>query len=280
MSKAAALPLFGDAYMADTMHLTLEEHGAYLRLLMLAWRTPDCSLPNDDNRLARMLGISSQRWKKLRPAVMDFWTLENGVWTQKRLKKERIYVAEKSKKNSENAKARWEQVPENIENDECDRTSERICQTDAPPPPPIDKEPKGSSSDNAKKSSRGTRLAEGWKPSKLPKEILLLAEAWPAGVYKRTLDEFRDYWTALPGNRALKLDWDKTWHNRIRDRHEFVMRGQRHGNGSNGTPTPKSGTTGEAARRLRERFAAQERSQDELFGITDGEGQRLALPAS
>lgn len=135
-SDAPAIPLFGDAYMADTMHLTLEEHGAYLRLLMLAWRTPDCSLPNDDARIARMLGISGQRWRKIRPAVMDFWTLEDGRWSQKRLKKERLFVAQKSKKNSENAKARWAQDAENKQSDECERISERICQNDAPPPPP------------------------------------------------------------------------------------------------------------------------------------------------
>lgn len=106
-SDAPAIPLFGDAYMADTMHLTLEEHGAYLRLLMLAWRTPDCSLPNDDARIARMLGISGQRWRKIRPAVMDFWTLEDGRWSQKRLKKEREYVASKKKSQSKNAAVKW-----------------------------------------------------------------------------------------------------------------------------------------------------------------------------
>lgn len=137
MSKAAALPLFGDAYMADTMHLTLEEHGAYLRLLMLAWRTPDCSLPNDDKRIARMLGVGAQKWKKIRPAVMAFWTIENGMWTQKRLKKERKYVQEKSQKNAENAKARWEQVAENKQDGSCERICETPCENDAPPPPPL-----------------------------------------------------------------------------------------------------------------------------------------------
>jgi hypothetical protein len=83
-----------------------------------------------------MLGISGQRWRKLKPVVMAFWVLEEGMWTQKRLKKERLFVAQKSKKNSENAKARWAQDAENKQSDECERISERICQNDAPPPPP------------------------------------------------------------------------------------------------------------------------------------------------
>jgi hypothetical protein len=30
-------------------------------------------------------------------------------------------------------------------------------------------------------------------------------------------DEFRDYWEAEAGPRAVKLDWVKTWHNRVRE---------------------------------------------------------------
>jgi hypothetical protein len=30
-------------------------------------------------------------------------------------------------------------------------------------------------------------------------------------------DEFRDYWSAEAGSRAAKLDWIKTWHNRVRE---------------------------------------------------------------
>lgn len=50
-------------------------------------------------------------------------------------------------------------------------------------------------------------------------------------------------------------------------------------NGSSATPIPKLGTSGPAAARLRERFAAQAVGQDELFGIAGDGGQRLVLPA-
>ncbi len=131
--KPQAMPLFADAYMADTMHLTLEEHGAYLRLLMLAWRTEDCTLPNDDKRLCRMLGINGPKWKKLKPVVMDFWTLDGDRWNQKRLKKERFYVENKCKKNAENIKGRWSQVTEKAQSGAYDGG----YQIDTPPPPPL-----------------------------------------------------------------------------------------------------------------------------------------------
>lgn len=135
MPAAPAIPLFGDSYLADTRHLRLEEHGAYLQLLMIAWRSDGCSLPNDDKRLAQMLGIPASRWTKLKPSVMSFWRLENGCWTQARLSKERKFVDEKRTKNKQAADHRWSnQTIENKEGDGCERITERSCERNAPPP--------------------------------------------------------------------------------------------------------------------------------------------------
>ncbi len=139
MTAAPALPLFGDAYMADTRHLSLEEHGAYLSLLLIAWRTAGCCLPANDKRLAQMLGISAARWGKLKPTVMAFWTIENGSWVQRRLAKERAFVEEKRAKNRASANTRWNTQPiENKESGRCERSSER----NAPPPTPKKEEEK------------------------------------------------------------------------------------------------------------------------------------------
>src|SRR5690349_9296686 len=69
------LPLWTDSYLNDTRGLSIEEHGAYLMLLMLAWRTVGGVIPNDDTRICRMLGITARKWAKLKPVVMSFWTL-------------------------------------------------------------------------------------------------------------------------------------------------------------------------------------------------------------
>ena len=111
MKAPAALPIFGDAYLADTQHLTLEEHGAYFKLLLCAWRTQACELPGDDKRLATMLGVSAGKWAKLKPAVMAFWTPTSTGWEQKRLTKERRFVDEKRAKNILAAEASWPRKP-------------------------------------------------------------------------------------------------------------------------------------------------------------------------
>lgn len=140
MAEFPALPLWTDAYLGDTAHLTNEEHGVYLRLLMFAWRSPDCCLPDDDRRLAIMTGMTDKKWRAIRPVIAAFWTIGNGTWTQKRLTKERDFVKGKSEKNRDAAKARWNGKPLKT-NDTSDANAmpahmPEPCQTDAPTPIP------------------------------------------------------------------------------------------------------------------------------------------------
>ena len=58
MTDLPFLPFWPDAYLADTMHLSLEEHGCYLKMLMISWRSPDCRIDADDARIATMLGVT------------------------------------------------------------------------------------------------------------------------------------------------------------------------------------------------------------------------------
>jgi len=105
MAQFPSLPLWTDSYLADTMHLDCMESGAYLHLLIAAWRSPDCMLPDDDKRLARFAKCSSRQWTKIKPAVMAFWTLSEHKWSQKRLLKERFYVTAKREQQSQAGKA-------------------------------------------------------------------------------------------------------------------------------------------------------------------------------
>jgi uncharacterized protein YdaU (DUF1376 family) len=89
MSEFPSLPLFTDAFIADTGHLTATETGAYLMLLMVAWRSPECCLPDDDAKLGRWARVDPRIWSRIKPKVMEFWALADGRWTQKRLTSER-----------------------------------------------------------------------------------------------------------------------------------------------------------------------------------------------
>lgn len=98
--------------MADTRHLTATQHGAYLLLLMTAWRSPDCALPDDDMFLSRCAALDIRNWKKIKPIIMAFWKLSpDSKWRQSRLLDERKYAESVSEKKSQAGKAnalkRW-----------------------------------------------------------------------------------------------------------------------------------------------------------------------------
>jgi uncharacterized protein YdaU (DUF1376 family) len=93
--KPSHIPLFVDSYLADTTHLTTEQHGAYMLLLMAAWRTADCTLPHDERRLALLAGVTVARWRVIGPTIMEMWTCEGGRCRQKRLAHEWDYVQRK-----------------------------------------------------------------------------------------------------------------------------------------------------------------------------------------
>lgn len=105
--KPSHIPLFPDAYLRDTTHLTTEEHGAYFLLLMAAWGTEDCSLPNDEKRLAALAKLPVARWRKIAPTVLEFWTIDRGRLSQKRLRQEWQFVNERRAKRKDAAQVRW-----------------------------------------------------------------------------------------------------------------------------------------------------------------------------
>lgn len=96
MAQFPALPLWTDALLGDTQHLSMGEFGAYILTLIVAWRDPDCSLPNDDLILARITR-AGRHWARVKQNVLGFWTLgADNRLRQKRLSAERLKVQERS----------------------------------------------------------------------------------------------------------------------------------------------------------------------------------------
>ena len=97
MAQFPSLPLWTDAYLGDTTHLTTLEHGAYLLLLIAAWRSPNCRLPNDDKMLARYTKLTPAQWKRIKPMILSFFDEKDNWLYQGRLSDESSFVKQKSK---------------------------------------------------------------------------------------------------------------------------------------------------------------------------------------
>lgn len=87
MAAAPYMPLYVGDYLADTTHLTTEEHGAYLLLLMSMWRAGG-RLPRDDRKLARIVGVPDEKWSDMRVIVLEFFTVRGGWIIHDRLRRE------------------------------------------------------------------------------------------------------------------------------------------------------------------------------------------------
>jgi uncharacterized protein YdaU (DUF1376 family) len=84
MPAAPWMPFYIGDYMADTMHLTTEQHGAYLLLLFACW-THDGQLPNNDSELAAITRLPIEQWKEVRKKLAPFFKISVKFLRQKRV---------------------------------------------------------------------------------------------------------------------------------------------------------------------------------------------------
>jgi uncharacterized protein YdaU (DUF1376 family) len=103
------MPVFIGDYLADTMHLTTEQHGAYLLLLFHLWRRG--SLRDNDATLGKISGLGETGWKLHRATLAEFFKIRDGLWEHGRVDKEKARVAgvkqALTKKAKSAASSRW-----------------------------------------------------------------------------------------------------------------------------------------------------------------------------
>lgn len=108
------MPLYVSDYLAATMHLSAEQHGAYLLLLMVAWKS-EGRLPSDPTQLQAISRLSPARWKANEAALKAFFYVTSEYWINNRLREEltkanKITEA-KARSGAEGGKAKWAGSP-------------------------------------------------------------------------------------------------------------------------------------------------------------------------
>ena len=110
------MPLYIGDYFAGTQHLSCEESGAYLHLLMFSWMNGP--LPSNEESLRRIARVEPSAWGDTWRMLQAFFKqCSDGKWVQDRLERERAAWLQRrtvySERAAEAAKKRWKNAPSN-----------------------------------------------------------------------------------------------------------------------------------------------------------------------
>jgi uncharacterized protein YdaU (DUF1376 family) len=110
MAELPFLPIKADALLADTRHMSAEEFGVYMRLLLVMWLQRG-KLIDEDGELANIGGVPLRRWRAMKEKVMRPMTVAGGFVSQKRLTDTWLTVQENRRKRAIAAQQRWHPDP-------------------------------------------------------------------------------------------------------------------------------------------------------------------------
>lgn len=107
------MPLNVADFIKDTQHLSPAERGAYMSLICHAWLN-DGAIVNDPKRVFRLTGLSPREWAVSRDTILEFFTVVDGSYRQKRvdqeLEKARKLIEQKRAAGKASAAARSERA--------------------------------------------------------------------------------------------------------------------------------------------------------------------------
>lgn len=108
--KSPAFQFYPKDFMAGTATMSLQEVGAYMRLLCYAWDAG--SVPNDPKERSRICACSKAQEREIWKKVGTKFSLQNDVFLNERMEEERQKQAEYRRRQSDKGKAsaivRWQ----------------------------------------------------------------------------------------------------------------------------------------------------------------------------
>jgi uncharacterized protein YdaU (DUF1376 family) len=104
------MPFYTADYTRDTMHLTRDEHGGYILLLIACWNNGG-RLLNKPGHLATIARATPAEWKRLAPVLKRFFRVEGRWLVHKRvvaeLEKAARLSGRRASAGAKGAEARW-----------------------------------------------------------------------------------------------------------------------------------------------------------------------------
>jgi uncharacterized protein YdaU (DUF1376 family) len=186
-------------YKSHTSHLTLMEDLAYRRLLDFYYLH---ETPIKQRDIARQIGMREHEQDVL-TVLNEFFLSTDEGFVSPRADKEIAKFKEFSEAGKRGAAKRWG----------GDR--EVNSPPNAPPIATNNHKPITINHKPIKENKRGSRLAQDWFLSKSMGDWA--TKERPDLDVRQVAEQFKDYWVAQAGQKGVKLDWDATWRNWVRN---------------------------------------------------------------
>ena len=197
-------------FIKDTSFLTNEEIGIYLKLIWLYYDT-EKPLPNNLFELG-MKTATRDNQVVLEGLLEMFFLLdeENKCWHHNRCDKEIEHYKQQLTTASKAGKA---SALKRAMNKNATSVEQALNERSTEVQPTNNHKP--ITNNHIKEKRLGSRLAQDW----------ILPDDWeywankqrPELNAKSVADQFKDYWISQPGQKGLKLDWEATWRNWVRN---------------------------------------------------------------
>jgi uncharacterized protein YdaU (DUF1376 family) len=206
----------GDYYQ-KAGRLSMLQHGSYTLLIDACYDRE--KFPTLEEAKEWAWASSSAEIEAVEFVLNKFFTIENGVYVQSRIREE----IEKYHSNAATNK----RIADERETKRKENNTNRVPTVNEAPPnqepvtnnhKPTTKESKDLSPPSATTTPKGTRLPEDWKLSKEWGEWAMKEKPmWTADDVRRVADDFKDHWLANANKaNAKKADWMATWRKWVR----------------------------------------------------------------
>jgi uncharacterized protein YdaU (DUF1376 family) len=190
-------------YRRDTFHLSLLEHGIY-RQLLDTYYLNEKPLAVDSAVVMRTHNARTKEEKAAVLAVLEnFFLLTDEGWVHRRCEKTISAFHQKSEKARHSAESRWSKRNANAYETQCEgNANQEPITNNQEPITRVEKQ-------------RGTRLPANWEPS--GEDIAYCKKERTDLQWQRVAENFRDYWLAQAGSKAVKMDWSRVWKTWVRN---------------------------------------------------------------
>ena len=191
-------------YRKDTGHLSTIEHGIY-RQLIDWYYLDEQPIPEETQMVIRRLRLGSDEVMFLQNVLSDFFVLGKKGYEHKRIEVEIKDYHEQVEKNKNNGKLggrpkKTQSVISGLPDESQNNPNHK--------PLTINHKP-------IEKNKRGSRLPQDWFLTKSMGDWA--TQERPDLDVRQVAEQFKDYWFAQAGQKGVKLDWDATWRNWVRN---------------------------------------------------------------